>query len=193
MKKAILFSLGCATALSLTSCITSAVLATTAAVASTAATTTAAVAGTATAATSTVGAAAAALPTEAVLDTANAIRKEEALAAEAFRTEAPEGLSGQTLHLNIDPAVLCAAAQAPAGSVSAEYHFSNGNLSDPNGGRTLTYARTDSDTAVVSLSGSPVVVMVIDFTASDGGTLTIRQTAADGSVQMHEGAFYLTR
>ena len=194
MKKALFLSLCCSAAvLSLNSCITSAVLATTAAVASTAVGTTAAVASTATAATGVVGSAAAALPVEAVAGTVNAARKGEQLAAAELKKEAPQGLSGHTLHLNIQPEVLCAAANAPAGSVPAEYHFRNGNLSDPNGGRTLSYARTDDDTAVLSLSGNPAVVMVIDFTSSGGGKLTIRQAAADGSVRLHEGAFYLTR
>lgn len=194
MKKALLLSLCCAAAaLCFSSCLTSAVLATTAAAASAAVGTTAAVAGTATAATGAVGSAAIALPVNAVEGTVGAAKSGEKWAAAELRKEAPQGLGGRTIHLNIDPAVLAKAANAPEGSVPAEYHFRNGNLSDPNGGRTLSYARTDDDSAVLSLSGSPVVVMVIDFTASDGGKLTIRRVADDGSVHLTEGAFYLSR
>ena len=135
----------------------------------------------------------AALPVTAAEGTAAAAQKGEKWVAKELRIEAPQGLSGRTLNLNIDPAVLAAAAEAPAGSVPSAYRFRNGNLSEPNGGRTLSYARTDDDTAVISLSGSPAVVMVIDFTASDGGKLTIRKANADGSVKLHEGAFYLSR
>lgn len=194
MKKLLLSSLLCgAVMLSLSSCLTSALLATTAAATTAAVGTTTAIAGGAVAATGAVGSAAAALPTGAVESGVSAVKKGETWVKDEIRTEAPQGLSGYTIHLNIQQETLCAAANAPAGSVPAEYYFRNGNLSDPNGGRTLSYARTDYDTAVLSLSGNPAVVMVIDFTSSGGGKLTIRQAAADGSVHLHEGAFYLTR
>lgn len=138
-----------------------------------------------------VGTTAVGVPAAAVAGSADAAKESSSWVAGQAALTAPVGLAGRTMNVNIEQSVLAAAAGVAPGTVPQAYKFTNGNRSDTNAGFTLTYARTDETSAVMTLYGGKTVVMILTFASPRSGKLTIRHAQANGGVQMSEGVFYL--